>query len=859
MHMKISTAPTSSLTGLMLSLTIILGMAGPAVAETCPADLDGSGVVDGGDLGALLGSWGERRVAADLDGSGLVDGADLGLLFAGWGACPCGDDGPDWSPLHDGTGPREPDVRTLTPDALVTRLADRARDRHAREGNFATYDHYLSFYWEQRIAEIEIEDRVARGGSEVIFRFMTHDRLNPAEFRTFFATAYATYHNNQSDLFNQGVMLVDQRPSTEWPGETEYHYESIISQKFPENRPLAIGDRMEVELSQFLLAPRNGRSNYYGTAFLYVVGEGVVPWYAKAREEAATPEEAEFASFDSFPVPEFARLGGDATLPYQYSNEPEHRFKQTAGNIAPASGHAFMHGRRLHHTDFLSGAHSEPDNPPFDVHAGTAGPLFVATSCVACHVNNGRSLPPAVGQPFDGAAMYVSDDATGSPHPTLGETLQPYSTSGPPVLASIEAESYEASNGVAIESCSDAGGTCVHADSTGDWIAYAAQPVTIPVGGVHRVEFRVAGSGTIRFEEAGGAVLHALVEIPDTGGLDSWQTVTLDVALPAGERRFGLNAATGGWRLNWFRVSRENNGPAAEPSAILQGWETIAGVYGDGTPYELRRPIVAFDGDAPTYHAVRSAPPLVGLGLLEAIDEATILAMADPCDDDGDGISGRARFVADPIDPSRTLLGRFTAKGRQASVLHQIAHALNRDMGVTTSVFPVLDDGTTTPEPELGDDELDLMNRYTTLLGVAARRDLIDAAALRGETVFAEAGCVACHRPELVTGDHHPYGELRAQTIRPFTDLLLHDLGPGLADSMAEGDAEAAEWRTTPLWNIGLTAGAAGGEAYLHDGRARDLAEAILWHGGEAESAREHFRTLPATDRAALLAFLRSL
>ena len=149
--------------------------------------------------------------------------------------------------------------------------------------------------------------------------------------------------------------------------------------------------------------------------------------------------------------------------------------------------------------------------------------------------------------------------------------------------------------------------------------------------------------------------------------------------------------------------------------------------------------------------------------------------------------------------------------------------------------------------------------RSGDVFGVAARRDLTDADALHGETLFASAGCAACHLPELVTGDRHPYAELRGQTIRPYTDLLLHDLGPGLADSMAEGDAEAGEWRTAPLWSLGLTAGVSGGEAYLHDGRARDLAEAILWHGGEAEPAREAFRTMSAEDRAALLAFLRSL
>jgi CxxC motif-containing protein (DUF1111 family) len=180
-------------------------------------------------------------------------------------------------------------------------------------------------------------------------------------------------------------------------------------------------------------------------------------------------------------------------------------------------------------------------------------------------------------------------------------------------------------------------------------------------------------------------------------------------------------------------------------------------------------------------------------------------------------------------------------------------------MGVTTTVFPVLD-GETEPEaPEVSDEELELMNRYAALLGVSARRNLTDPDALRGETVFIDSGCNNCHVAELTTGVHHPYGELRGQTIRPYTDLLLHDLGPGLADTLREGDASGAEWRTTPLWNIGLTEGVSGGRAYLHDGRARTLEEAILWHGGEGESSKEAFRTMPAEDRAALVAFLESL
>ena len=140
-----------------------------------------------------------------------------------------------------------------------------------------------------------------------------------------------------------------------------------------------------------------------------------------------------------------------------------------------------------------------------------------------------------------------------------------------------------------------------------------------------------------------------------------------------------------------------------------------------------------------------------------------------------------------------------------------------------------------------------------------ARRDLTDAQALQGEQLFTGAQCAACHTPSLTTSSYHPMTELRSQTIHPYTDLLLHDMGPGLADNMGELDATGSEWRTPPLWSIGLTAGVSGGEAYLHDGRARSLEEAILWHGGEAETAKEAFRTMPAANRAALIKFLKSL
>ena len=850
----------STTRGLGLILATLAAVGIDAVAKgACLGDLDGSGSVDGTDLGAMLAAWNSTDPSADLNRDGRVDGADIGLLFASWGDCPCPPDS-SLTPLHDVETLREPDVVEMTDTALVTRFADRARDRHAREGQFSRYDHWLPFYWEQRVAEIEIEDRVARGGAEIVFRFMTHDALDPAEFRTFYCSGYAGYCNNLSDYENQGVLLVEIRPSVEWPGEIEYHYESVVSRNVPGNRPLEIGDRMEVELSQFLLDPRNGRENYYGTAFLYIVGEGIVPWYAKEIEEGISN------SLDSYPLPEHAWLGGTTTLPYQYSNEPEDRFKQMAGNLAIASGHRFTQGRRLHHTDFVTGEHSEPGNPIFEDQIGKAGPKFLNTSCVGCHVNNGRSLPPSVGGTFLQSVIRVASDVDGNPHPILGDTIQSYPVVSGEEIMRVEGEEYFQMSGIQTEPCGDVGGGLnIGFVDDGDWMAYYDRALDVTTSGPYTFEFRVAsagGGGSIELSTFRPKTPLALgtIAVPDTGGWQTWQTRELEIFLEAGTYRFRLDAPTGGWNLNWFAV----RGPADPASAgdgfaVLDGWEIVDGTYGDGTPYELRRPIVSFSGRTPEHHAVRNAMPLVGIGLLEAIDEQTILDLADPCDDDGDGISGRAHFVPDPIDPSVMRLGRFTSKANRSSVREQIARALNRDMGVATAMFPVLDEESNPRSPEIDEEELDRLTRYVALLGVGARRDLQDPLALQGEALFTAAKCSSCHVAELSTGMLHPHGELRGQTIRPFTDLLLHDLGPGLAETIKEGDAEGSEWRTAPLWNIGLTEGVAGGKAYLHDGRARTLEEAILWHGGEAEASRETFRNMSTTERAAIVAFLESL
>lgn len=601
---------------------------------------------------------------------------------------------PTIKPLFDKTTKLEADTTVSTGEALITRIGDRVRDRHAREKQFKAYDHFLSFYWEERTLGIEIIDRVARGGKDITVNITALTELDDPNFRCFFRgiNTVAEYHHN-------GIA----KPV----GDNQYT--ATIRHNSAEGRALRMGDRMEFELSPFLADPLNGRTAYYGTTFLYVIGTGIVPWHGEGER------------LESVPLPGSALLGGGTTLPVQYSNEPAHRFKQMAGNISPASAQPFVLGRRLHHTDFGNGKHSEQPNPPYNEQAGKLGPQYVARSCIACHVNNGRALPTEIGSPMHQSVIKLA------PKAGLGVALQPQSVKSPP-----------------------------------------------------------------------------------------------------------------------------------EATASLAGWDMIMGKYADGSPYTLRKPRYAFDGVQPGQFSVRLTPQLVGLGLLEAIPESVILARADVDDDDGDGISGRPQIVSDP-ETGQPRLGRFGHKAGQAHLRHQIAVALNSDMGVTTAVLPKPDGSAKAQVPELADPDLRVLTRYISTLGVSARRNLEDPEALRGEKLFSLASCDKCHVRRAQTSAFHPLAELRSQAIEPFTDLLLHDLGPGLADTLGEHAASGSEWRTAPLWSIGLTDGVSGGEAYLHDGRARSLAEAILWHGGEAKAARELFRKMPADDRAALIRFLKSL
>ncbi|QHQ37335.1 di-heme oxidoredictase family protein [Algicella marina] len=269
----------------------------------------------------------------------------------------------------------------------------------------------------------------------------------------------------------------------------------------------------------------------------------------------------------------------------------------------------------------------------------------------------------------------------------------------------------------------------------------------------------------------------------------------------------------------------------------------------------------------------RVTPQMIGLGLLEAVPAADILAWEDPQDANNDGVSGRANIVFSQVYGA-PMLGRFGWKAAAPTIREQSAAAFSNDIGISTRLHPSGWGDCTTAQIDCqsaihgdGDDRifeaddlaLDLVSFYSRNLGVPARRDVDTPSVLRGKKVFHEAHCATCHRPSFVT--HRLEGHLPQsfQLIWPYTDMLLHDMGPGLADGFAEARAMGQEWRTPPLWGIGLTEAVSGHTYFLHDGRARNLVEAILWHGGEAQDARDTFVSLPKVDRDTLIVFLESL
>lgn len=658
--------------------------------------------------------------------------------------------------LYNSTTQLEPVTSYVRDDGVVvTRFGDRGRDRHAKDITVQDhYDHYLAHYWEYRTARVQLEDHVPNGESLIKAIFITESELGAREFRVWFwgRTTTGQFHFNpqkEEEKVSQNESGVVYVGKGTWNDNFEkisedghqYMYSLEIVNKWENGgqfQPaLTLGTNMEFEISQFLLAPPAGaRLNYYGTSYVYVIGQpGLAPFEWQRGVDGAG------GSNDGTPIPAKGLLGGDTTLGYNYTEEPAGRFMQMATNLSPGNAQQFVEGRRIHHTNFEDGSHDERfDNPVWTEQIGKAGNHYINHSCAACHVRNGKALVEDVGENLEKWVFKVGD-ADGNADPLLGSVLQPVQT----------------------------------------------------------------GAGT------------------------------------------------------------------SEGTVALAEWTELAN--------GLRSPNYAFSNGTPATFSARIAPQLVGVGLLDAVDESIILAWADENDENNDGISGRAAIVQDLVTGD-SRLGRFGYKAATYSVKHQAAAAFNTDIGVMTSLLPAPDCGSQQTScgdigQEITDQELDKLTKYLSLLGVGARRDYANDT---GETLFEDAGCAACHRPTMTTSEYHPLAELRNQTIHPYTDMLLHDMGTGLADNLGEGSATGAEWRTSALWGLGHAQSVMLGDAkgndsislarspsdidrigYLHDGRARNIEEAILWHGGEAQNAKLAYESLSETDKTALLDFLNSL
>jgi CxxC motif-containing protein (DUF1111 family) len=715
--------------------------------------------------------------------------------------------GSGWAPLPTSADPLETLQFTLADGTLVTRFGARGLARHGRErgeewneigyGPNETVDlvtglpldkgpgNYLTFvpqYFKNRTWGVEIIDNSRVAGvtkpTLVVNQYTTVDFLNGgvAFFRAIDRPGVTGYGwmapgqlvddsvkvckpvaypangklNTANGINGACTLLVKEYPGMNGLGSDGFPNGTNIPA-----RPLVAGDVIEVSPSMFsttesmLSKGDNGGIRYYSAEWIYVVGQGLRPWYGVQPR------------LNSVPLPDDTLSGGLGSVSYNYSDNALFMFQQPHNNIGMQNMQRFVEGRRLVHTNFTTGDHNEPGNDRYTPAVGLQGQRFNQSACIGCHVNNGRSPAPiALNQRLDNMAVRVATtDASGQqlPHPQYGAAVQMNAVSG-------------------------------------------------------------------------------------SGAPQNWGT--------------GVRVA---------------------------GFETKSVTLADGTAVELRKPKLAFEGATPDVVSLRSALPMFGTGLLEAVPEADILARVRSAPD-ADGVKGVANFVFDP-ESGAVRLGRFGWKASKATLRHQTAAALLLDMAVTSPVYrnrscstdPA---GCANAPAQKGISEADLqsISQYLALVAVPAQRslpsgypkgvapldehrvDLVQVTA--GAKLFQGMRCAACHTVEMKTGPGHLFAELRNQTIKPYTDLLLHDMGAGLADKLVEGQAKGSMWRTTPLWGIGYTEkvmGNNGKAGYLHDGRARDLTEAIMWHGGEADRARQRFEQLSRTDREALLAFLKSL
>ncbi len=317
-------------------------------------------------------------------------------------------------------------------------------------------------------------------------------------------------------------------------------------------------------------------------------------------------------------------------------------------------------------------------------------------------------------------------------------------------------------------------------------------------------------------------------------------------------------------------------GPTPEPVSgeadLYLAWQPEKVTLGDGTELVLRRPRVTIRNakfgelSEQVLTSLRNTPALLGLGYLDAVAEADILALADA--QKVLGFNGRPNYVTDD-STGRKRLGRFGWKANQPSISQQVAAAHLGDMGITSSLYPdddctgaqtqCLNFGYKKGKPELTDAAWRAVNHFMAATDAPRPRGGDDLQVQRGSRLFRELSCSVCHVPELKAGKYPPLLALEGRSFHAYTDLLLHDMGEALADGRPDGRAGGRDWRTAPLWGIGVSARVNGSVDLLHDGRARDVTEAILWHGGEAQRSRDGFARLGRDDRDALVAFVHSL
>jgi CxxC motif-containing protein (DUF1111 family) len=711
---------------------------------------------------------------------------------------------------------------TLADGTLVTQLGGRTRDRHAREqpnvkGEGDNYLTFASHYFERRSHAITIYENVSP--TDATARILTvvvrpqwwwygtnfrHSFIGRRDGDPLGPSAVALYGDNGGmKRLPAGTLLAGQElktpianydalpndPGANYdtdlavpPKDGEFVLVKQITVSAALRRKLRDGDLLEFELGIFLAGKQGddlGRFNYYSDALVYQVGKGgVKPWYrGPCCDSALIP-------WDAHVLPAEAMSGGAMmTLQEDSSFMPENNFLQAGTNIAGINIQPFLEGRRLFHTSFLTGSHTEAGNPTlFATQAGKAGPKFQQAACIACHVNNGKSSP-VLGQPLNTMVVLTGEN-----------------------------------------------------DSAGKLV----------------IDGRFGGHLTQ------GAITEAGVTYDGRQGI-----------------------------------------------LTIASYTDVAGKYADNTAYTLQKPVYVLTDTAgkalalPNRMSVRAAPHLAGMGLLEAVPESTLAALAAASATDPDGAVGKLQIITDPLDASVKRVGRFGWRGTSATVIQQTSSALNSDMGVTTGMYPthfcgLATDGTAcraadAKGAELSAKDVELLVHYTSLLAVPAQRHFpgqqplgtpgdkvtaqtpaqnaaelalettMQARVKRGGELFTAARCTACHTPALTTGSAHKFAELRNQTIRPYSDLLLHDMGADLADNYPQGVASGQEWRTAPLWGVGLLKTINANTRYLHDGRARTIEEAVLWHGGQGEKSRERFKALPADDRQKLVDLIQSL